>query len=189
MRLQKPRIAPMTDAQATEEQLELVKNRRKPGGELYNVYRTMLTQPAAARGFLGWGRYVLSDANDLPGREREIVILRTGYLCRSGYEWGHHVVIARREGLTDVEIERIKAGPDAPGWSAADKALLQAADELHHDQFITDAVWAELSKHFTEKQRMDVAFTVGQYTQVCMFLNTFGVQLEDGWPLDPDLKG
>ena len=27
---------------------------------------------------------------------------------------------------------------------------------------------------------MDVVFTAGQYTQVSMFLNTFGVQLEPG---------
>jgi len=189
MRLKTPRIAPMTDAEATEEQLDLASSRRKENGELYNVYRTLLTQPAAARAFLGWGRYILSEANDLPAREREIVILRIGYLCRSGYEWGHHVPIGQRSGLTDAEIERIKAGADAPGWSAADTALLRAADELHTGQFISDPVWAELARHFTQKQQMDVVFTAGQYTQVSMFLNTFGVQLEDGWPLDPDLKG
>ena len=48
---------------------------------------------------------------------------------------------------------------------------------------------AELARHFDEKQRMDVVFTVGQYTQVSMFLNTFGVQLDAGQTLDPDLKG
>ena len=66
---------------------------------------------------------------------------------------------------------------------------MQAADELHHDQFITDATWAALSQHFDEKQRMDVVFTAGQYTQVSMMLNTFGVQLDAGQTLDPDLKG
>ena len=65
--------------------------------------------------------------------------------------------------------------------------LLRAADELHDDQFITDATWKELRSHFTEKQCMDVVFTAAQYTQVSMLLNTFGVQLDDGLTLDPDL--
>jgi hypothetical protein len=60
---------------------------------------------------------------------------------------------------------------------------------LHKDQFISDATWSALGKHFTQKQCMDVVFTVGQYTQVSMILNTFGIQLDEGQTLDPDLKG
>ena len=36
---------------------------------------------------------------------------------------------------------------------------------------------------------MDVVFTAGQYTQVSMILNTFGVQLDEGQTLDSDLDG
>jgi hypothetical protein len=35
---------------------------------------------------------------------------------------------------------------------------------------------------------MDLVFTVGQYTQVSMILNSFGVQLDEGQSLDPDLR-
>jgi 4-carboxymuconolactone decarboxylase len=99
------------------------------------------------------------------------------------------VPIGQKAGLTDAEIARIKLGADAPGWSAADAALLKAADDLHRDYFISGPVWSELTKHFNEQQRMDVVFAVGQYTQVSMLLNTFGVQLDEGQTLDPDLKG
>ena len=75
------------------------------------------------------------------------------------------------------------------GWSAADAALMRAADELHATSSSPTPTWAELSQHFSEKQRMDVVFTAGQYTQVSMMLNTFGVQLDEGQTLDPDLKG
>ena len=88
-----------------------------------------------------------------------------------------------------AEREAIKAGPDAPTWSAADAALMRASDELHHDQFITNATWAALKAHFSDKQCMDVVFTAGQYTQVSMMLNTFGVQLDAGQTLDPALDG
>jgi alkylhydroperoxidase family enzyme len=148
----------------------------------------MAVAPKAAKGFLAWGNYVLSRRNDLPPREREIVILRIGYLCKSGYEWTQHKRIALQSGLTDEEIARIKIGSAAPGWSEADTALLKASEELHHDHFITDATWTALRNHFSEKQCMDAVFTAGQYTQVSMFLNTFGVQLDPGQTLDPDLK-
>ncbi len=185
MRLTKPRIAPLADTDLTPEQKEALEPMRP---RVLNIFRTLAHAPKALMRFNQWGGYVLSRRNNLPAREREIVILRTGFLCKSGYEWTQHVAIGKREGLTDDEIARIKKGAGA-GWSAADAALIRASDELHADQFITDATWAELGKHFDQKQCMDVVFTVGQYTQVSMFLNTFGVQLDAGLTLDPDLKG
>jgi alkylhydroperoxidase family enzyme len=185
LRLSAPRIAPLTDAELTDDQKEAL----KPfGTRILNIFRTLARAPKALTRFNEWGGYILSRRNDLAPREREIVILRTGFLCKSGYEWTQHVAIGKREGLSDDEIARIKKGAGA-GWSAADAALIRASDELHADQFIGDATWRALGEHFTQKQCMDVVFTAAQYTQVSMFLNTFGVQLDAGLTLDPDLKG
>ena len=186
MRLTDPRISPLQDADLTPDQAEVLAPMAATGRVL-NIFRTLARAPKAAKAFLSWGNYVLSRRNDLPPRQRELLILRIGFLCRSGYEWTQHAEIGKRDGLTEAEIARIKLGPNAPDWSEADKALLQAADELHHDQFITDPTWAVLKGSFTDKQCMDVVFTVGQYTQVSMMLNSFGVQLDPGQVLDPDL--
>ena len=188
MRLTTPRVVPVAAEDWTEEQREIVEPMLKRG-PLLNIFRTLLIHPAAARAFLVWGGYILSRKSTLPPREREIVILRTGFLCRSGYEWTQHVPIGRRAGLTEEEIDRIKIGADAPGWSPADAALLRATDDLLREKFITEPVWTKLAQHFEERQRMDLVFTVGQYTQVSMLLNSFGVQLDEGQVLDPDLKG
>ena len=185
MRLAKARIAPLTDAEMGEDQKEALKDF---GPNILNIFRTLVRAPKALTRFNAWGGYVLSRRNDLPEREREIVILRVGYLCKSGYEFTQHTRIGLASGLTAEEIQNIKKGAGA-GWSAADAVLIKAADELHADQFISDATWAELGKHYSEKQCMDVVFTVGQYTQVSMILNTFGVQLDAGQTLDPELKG
>lgn len=186
MRLSKARIAPMADADMGPEQKEALKEFGP--GPILNIFRTLARAPKALTRFNAWGGYVLSRRNDLPAREREIVILRVGYLCKSGYEFTQHTRIGLQSGLTADEIERIKRGADA-GWSPADAALIRATDELHADHFITDATWAALRQHFSEKQCMDVVFTTGQYTQVSMILNTFGVQLDEGQTLDPELKG
>lgn len=191
MRLSEPRVRPLSNEALTPEQAEVLAPLGDggviPAGPILNIFRTMAHAPKALKAFLTWGNYILSRHNDLPPREREIVILRTGWLCKSGYEWTQHAAIGLRCGLTQAEIAMLKAGPDA-GWRAADAALIRAADELNADHFVTGATWAALLAHFSEKQAMDVVFTAAQYTQVCMMLNTFGVQLEPGVKLDPDLR-
>lgn len=187
MRLSEPRIFPLSDSEMDETQTAAIR-KTFPSGRIFNIFRTLMRAPKASKMFMGWGGYILSDYNDLPPREREIVILRTGYNWKSGYEWAQHVRIGKEAGLTGEEIEWIKEGPDAPGWSPIESAMLNAVDELTSDSFVTDATWAALSD-LTEKQRMDLVMTVGQYTQVSMMLNSFGVQLDEGLDLDPDLTG
>jgi alkylhydroperoxidase family enzyme len=186
MRLRTPRIAALADSDMSPEAAQLFAPLAANKFD-FNVFRTMLNNPVATQAFLEWGNYILSKKNSLPPREREIAILRAGFNCGAGYEWAQHVVIGKRVGLTDAEIAAIKTGADAPGWSAADAALLAATDDLARDHCVSDASWARLKAHFTDIQCMDLVYTVGQYTLVSMLLNSFGVQLDDGLVLDPDL--
>lgn len=186
MHLTSPRIPALTDAQLSPEQQEALKPASYPGTPPLNIFRTLAHAPDALRAFLAWGTYILR-SNALPPREREIVILRTGFLCRSGYEWTQHVRISLRGGMKPEEIDALKTRADAAIWSPADAALIRACDELHARQFVSNETWTQLKAHFSEKQCMDVVFTAGQYTQVSMMLNTFGVQLDEGQTLDPDL--
>ena len=144
-----------------------------------NITRTLANHPALAEAWLGFARYVLGD-NTVPPRERELLILRIGYLCGSEYEWGQHTRIARNVGVTDEEILRVIEGPDAEGWSAFDSALLRAVDELHHDSEVSDETWAVLAAGYDTRQLMDLVFTVGQYNLVSMALRTFRVPLDEG---------
>lgn len=187
MRLKAPRIPPLAEGEGDERQKEILSMRGR-GGPTLNIFRTMVKAPDAAEAFLTWGRYILSKRSSLPAREREILILRTGFLCKSGYEFTQHTRIGLDVGLTAEEIERIKRGADA-GWSAADAALIRFADDLNREHFVSAPVWADFHKHFSERQAMDAVFTCGQYTQVSMLLNTFGVQLDEGQALDPELAG
>jgi len=187
MHLSSPRIPPVSDSGGTAAQRAALAPLAARGPVL-NIFKTLAQVPDALTAFLAWGSYVLSRRNSLPAREREIVILRTGFLCHSGYEWTQHVPIGLRAGLTEEEVARLKQGAAAPGWSEADRCLLRACDELHAQQFVTAETWAGLTSHFSDTQRMDLVFTVGQYTQVSMMLNSFGVQLDTGQVLDPDLR-
>lgn len=186
MRLNAPRIAPLQDAELTEEQLAIL-GPLIAQGQLYNIFRTFARTPKALQTFLAWGGYIMSADNSLTPRQREIVILRVGYLCKSGYEFAQHVLIGLQSGLTEAEIGKIKQGAEA-GWAPEEAALIRMADELVANHMVSDPTWAQLRAHFSEKNVMDAVYTAGQYVQVSMFLNTFGVQLDKGLVLDPDLR-
>ena len=145
---------------------------------MLNVFATIARHPKLLKRWVVFANHVLNGST-LPARERELVILRTGYACRSGYEWAQHAAIGRQAGLTDEEMTRIIDGPDAPGWSTADQLLLRATDELVNDHFVSEPTWSALAEQWNEQQLMDLVFAVGQYTLVSMALNSFGVQLED----------
>ena len=87
-----------------------------------------------------------------------------------------------RIGGGEAEIERIPDGPDAPGWSEPDRALLRAADELHASQQISDATWGALRSRFSDAQLVELPFVVGQYTMLSMVANATGVPLEPHLP-------
>lgn len=177
MRLRQPRILPVTEADWTDDSRPVLAATAARGPVL-NVFATIARHPKLLKRWVVFANHVLNGST-LPARERELVILRTGFLCRSGYEWAQHATIGRHAGLTDEEIVRITHGPTADGWSDKDRALLQATEQLVADHFISDSTWASLATVWSEQQLMDLVFAVGQYTLVSMALNTFGVQLED----------
>jgi alkylhydroperoxidase family enzyme len=168
-------LLPLPADQIPEEILKYTGAR--PGQPVLNIYATVARHPKLAKRWLVFGSHVLGKST-LSARERELVILRTGHLCRSAYEWGQHVRIGKAAGITDAEIEQIKVGPDAPGWAPFDATLMRASDELHADSCISDATWQALSARYSEQQLLDLIFAIGQYTMVCMALNSLGVQLE-----------
>ena len=186
MRTGKPRILPLSDAEASAEQKTLLAPFVARGAD-YNIFRTMAHHPRALDRFLKWGNYILSQENSLSARTRELAILRTGFNCVAGYEWAQHAVIGKRAGLTPDELDRIKAGPDAVGWSDEDRAVLVACDDLTGTFFVSDEHWQDLTRHLCDEQCMDLVYTVGQYTQVSMLLNSFGVQPDAGLVVDPDV--
>ena len=180
MRMTTPRIPPLQPSQWNSEAKDLLQPIAKRGRVL-NIFKTLANHCGLARRWMVFANHILAKST-LPEKERELVILRIGYLCQSGYEWGQHVVIARQLGMTDEEIQFSTTGPDTPGLTPVYKLLLQATDELHEDAFICDDTWAELAEHLNQQQMMDLVFTVGQYNLVSMALNSFGVQLDDGVP-------
>ena len=155
--------------------------RYKVNGKVVNIFATLLNHPKLLRAWGRFGGYILSDEQTLPPREREIAILRIGWLNQAPYEWEQHVRIGKTTGLTDDDVDRISKGPKA-GWSKHDAALLQAADDLFENSVVSDETWKTLSEKYNTQQMMDLVFTIGQYNLVSWALNSLGVPLDDFLP-------
>jgi 4-carboxymuconolactone decarboxylase len=172
-----PRIPPLEPADQDEATRELL-SQAGTVGPATNIFATLVRHPGLFRRWLPFGGKLLSGR--LPARERELLILRTGWRCQSDYEWGQHVLIGRAAGLSDEEIERIKEGPQASGWEPFDATLLRAADELHDESCLSDATWEVLAGRYDERQLIEVPMLVGQYHLVSFTLRSLGVQREPG---------
>jgi len=116
----------------------------------------------------------------LPRRDLELVVLRTDWLCQAPYNWGEHVAIAKRFGITSEEIERITVGSGAPEWNEHERALLRAAEELHGHAMISDDTWATLTATFSDDQMFELIVLVGQFTLVTGFQNSLRFRLTGG---------
>lgn len=149
-------------------------------GQIFNIFKVLANHPNLVKRWTPFAGHILSKQT-LPFRDREMLILRIGWLNQAEYEFAQHELIAKRGGLSDADIENIKKGPGV-GWSEKEAALLQAADDLFENSVVADATWATLSKSYSTEQLMDAVFTIGQYNLVSWALNTFGVPLDDFLP-------
>ena len=131
-----PRLEPLPIDEWDDRTRQALGGSGTPGNGTLNIFGTLARHPDLLRRWLVFGTHVLAKST-LSARHRELLILRVGWLCRAPYEWGQHVVIARREGITDEEIARIAEGPDASGWDPFEAVLIArdrrtARRSMHH---------------------------------------------------------
>ena len=150
-------------------------------GRIFNIFKVLAHHPKLVKRWTPFAGHVLGKQT-LPFRDREMLILRIGWLNQAEYEFAQHELIATRGGLTAADIDNIKEGPKAKGWSAHEAALMQTADDLFENSVVSDETWAVLSRTYSTEQLMDAVFTVGQYNLVSWALNSFGVPLDDFLP-------
>jgi 4-carboxymuconolactone decarboxylase len=178
--MSEPRIAPLTDPSPEVAEI-LDKTKIRPGPAL-NIFATLAHHPRLLKRFNVLGGLFLGRGL-LPARERELVILRTGWRARCEYEFGQHVALGRRAGLTDEEVVRVTL--DGGGWSPDDALLIRLADEIHESRDVSDELWAGLSRRWARAELLELVTLAGFYGMVSSLLNAVRVQREPGaagWP-------
>ena len=173
------RIPPVPEDARTGRTLELLDLASRGRDRAPNIYTTLVTNPILFERWLGLAHNLLFDGS-LTARDRELLVLRTAVNCDSEYEWAQHQRFAVAGGISEGEIAAIFHGWHDEPWTARERALLAAADELHVSSFVGDETWAVLADHYQPEQLIEITMVVGVYHLVAMLLNSLGVQLDEG---------
>lgn len=117
----------------------------------------------------------------LPAIERELLILRTAWLCRCRYEWGQHVQMAVRVGVADADIVRVTEGA-AAFESGRVRVMLEACDELLRDASLGGPTLAMLRTYLDPRDITELTMLVGHYRMLAGLINAAAL------PLDADME-
>lgn len=178
-----PRLAPLSESELTDQMRELLSlplaGHRKEQEPIPDYLATLVKHPGLYRRYAPFAGKLLVGGK-LPARDRELSILRNAWLCQAPFEWGEHVSIAKETGLTSEEIERIRQGSSAPGWSAGERAILCAVEELHSTGVIGDETWGTLAQRYNEQQLIELPMLIGAYQMIAYVQNSLGIKLREG---------
>jgi alkylhydroperoxidase family enzyme len=147
--------------------------------EPLRLFRTLAVHQSLFGRMLPLGAGILGHGL-LEPRLRELLILRTCARCGAEYEWGVHATFfGNSVGLSPAEIEAtVVAGPEDPLWSERERSVIQLADELHESAGASDETYAELERHFSPPQILELAIAAGWYHTISFVINTAGVERE-----------
>ncbi|MCF8470155.1 MAG: carboxymuconolactone decarboxylase family protein [Parvibaculum sp.] len=116
---------------------------------------------------------------DLDPVLREIAIVRTGVLRGSSYEVHQHDAISRKLGMTDNLIAAIHDGPEAGAFDDLQRMVMRFTDDVVKNTRASDATFGPLAERLSYKELQELVLTIGYYTMVSNFLETFDVDIED----------
>jgi len=143
-----------------------------------NLWMLMMHNMRLLRGMLFFASRLMPFGK-LERRDTELAILRVAWLCRSRYEWGQHVDIGLRAGLTRDEIRRIPDGAGAAGWSERQRLILKACDGMVHHHVVDETTVSGLKEHYNHELMVELLMLIGWYQGLAGVLNTSGIRLDD----------
>jgi 4-carboxymuconolactone decarboxylase len=175
-----PRIAPLEPPYAQEIAAMLVRwMPPNSGAEPLRLFRTLAVHPELAARMRPLGAGILAHGTVEP-RLREVMILRTCALCGAEYEWGvHAVAFGGAVGLSEEQLAATANTGAADGvWSPLERVVFRLADELHERSAVSEELFAELARHFSAAQIVELVVTAGWYHTIAYVINTARVQPE-----------
>jgi alkylhydroperoxidase family enzyme len=103
---------------------------------------------------------MLQPGRALDARYRELAILRAGIVGDSRFEYSQHMKVARMVGLPEEKLAAIKGWATSDKFDDTERAVMAAADELVGRNLIEDATFAQLKRHFSDEQIMELVYVI-----------------------------
>ena len=144
-----------------------------------NIYRMLANGGNAALGYLKMGSEIRFNAVLSP-TSRELIILRTGSLCKSVYELDHHTIIARDLGLEELKINGvIHTGSKSETLDDFEKTLMLFTEETVIEGKASEKSFFDLAEYSSHEELIETTLLIGFYMLTSRFLQTFNVDLDE----------
>jgi 4-carboxymuconolactone decarboxylase len=170
---------PLIEEKEHPELSELVaKIKGARGGRLINIYRLMLHSPALANAWFDLNQAVRY-GTEIDGQSRELAVIRVAILNKVEYVVrAHGPAYALKEGLTPEQVTAVANWQSSKLFNNQQRALLAYTDAMTREISVADAVFAEVRKHFTERQTVELTMLIGAYNMLTRFLKALEVDPE-----------
>jgi AhpD family alkylhydroperoxidase len=155
---------------------ELQKRLEALWGKPVNLYRALGNQPSVVAAWTEFFNSVRHESRT-PRKLREIMILRTAQIARSEYEWAHHLGMARKAGVHEEQIAELARWRDSQRFDERERAALALTEAVTACR-MTDEVHAEVKRHFSDADYVELCLTAAAYAMVSRMLDALGVELD-----------
>jgi AhpD family alkylhydroperoxidase len=94
----------------------------------------------------------------------ELVKMRVSQINGCAFCIAMHVPLARKHGVSEDQLHLLAAWREAPIYSPKERAALAWAEALTRltGGDVSDAVYAEVRQHFSEKEVADLSFAIAE---------------------------
>ena len=153
----------------------------KIGDPPMNIFRMLAGGEGLLRAFSRFGNHLLFKSK-LDPVLREIAIVRVGVLSDATYEVYQHDRISRGIGMSEELLAGIRKGADDPVFTDIQAQVMRYTDDIVQNVRASDATFDPLHEALSLQELEELTVTIGFYMCVSRFLETFGVDIEDGHP-------
>ena len=143
------------------------------GGRLLNLYRMLLHSPPLAD---GWRELMtaIRQRTTLSGRMRELVILHIAVINGADYEFQAHIPFALKEGITQAQIDALKASR-IESLSDAERAVLAYAGAMTVEVRVPDPLFDDVRRQLNTREIVELTATIAAYNMVSRFVEALQI--------------
>lgn len=155
--------------------------RRWQGAPVLHLYRLIGWAPGLLGPWMDFA-HALRFKTTSPARLRELMIVRSGQLAQSEYEWKHHWAAAVEEGVPEAKLQALKDWRACELFDERERAVLALAEDTACGIGASGETMDALKSQFPTEQVAELVMIAGFYAGVARIANSLGV------PLEPDFE-
>ena len=184
-----PRLRYIEESEKTPHTRDLIESAKRTGAPDPRVVSLMTRSKLGIAWVEYWNKLLYQGV--LPHKLKEMCRIKISVAHQCGYCSTVRSNVAKAEGLTESVIGDLFDYTGSPQFSAREKAALRYADSFKQGEHAIDKdeVYAELAKHFSEEEIIELGLFCAEVDGVGKFVKSLNVlSWEEACELNPKLN-